>query len=151
MAQSKLTVGNGRLTDKKADIHNRTEEDLNHAAAKTMERVDEKEWVRCGHFWGITIEQTKSTDPISVPEYWGLDNMSHKGIYPYQLVEALQMYIRELSDDNGGLFCSIMGMGKTLSVMLVIVLDAAHREVWFDVQEANEKKDNSRHNVPGMP
>jgi hypothetical protein len=140
-----------RLVDKKTDKHNRTEEDLNNAAAKTMERVDETEWIRGGHFWGITIEQVKSTGQISLPEYWGLDDMHHEGIYPYQMVESYQLYFRGDGDDNGGLFCNMMGMGKTVSVQLLLVLDAAHRETWFDVREAIKNRDNFRHNVPGMP
>ena len=50
LAQSKLTVGNGRLTDKKANIYNRAEDDLNDVAAKTVEQVNETEWIRGGYF-----------------------------------------------------------------------------------------------------
>ncbi|KAF1354405.1 hypothetical protein EJ07DRAFT_158557 [Lizonia empirigonia] len=103
-------------------LQRRAADDVNSAARAVMEHCGLVEWKESLCFWGISIEAARSGQKVSVPEYWGLQHT----IFVYQLVEAYLLYKSQLSSNNGGIFANFMGMGKTVSMLLKILIGHVH-------------------------
>lgn len=103
---------------------------INDRAGEVIERCEEQEWRAAALFFGVPIERFKAGKAIELPKHWGLPDGAH--FFPYQLADAYQLYKQELSAVKGGILASMMGMGKTRSMVLLLVVGHVHFISWIN-------------------
>lgn len=116
--------GNDRSDLEKARLTAKMELDVvDRATARHMERVDRDDWLRACAFWGVDQTAFTQAKPIDLQyTFWGLP----KPAFPAQLHEAWSLYMQETTECNGGILANMMGMGKTRTMVLMLVVGHAH-------------------------
>jgi hypothetical protein len=56
-----------------------------------------------------------------------------------------------LLDKNGFLFCNTIGIGKTASMLLFILISYVYLLLFLEVQEDIKNRTSSRYNIPRHP
>jgi hypothetical protein len=126
-----------RLTEKmKLDV-------VDRATASHMERIDLDDWLRACAFWGVDQTAFTQAKPINLQHtFWDLPQPAS----PAQLHEAWAMYMQETTECNGGIFANMMGLGKTRTMVLMLVVGHAHLvnklAVWAEWQSSVGPKDH---------
>ena len=123
------------------DIPPRAQDVLKARAGLAMEHCKLNEWQETASFFGIEVENLQKGESLSLPRAWGLTIP----FTPYQLTEAYILYKKERSNDNGGIFANMMGMGKTRAMLLMLLIGHVHWLNWQDVTRARANGDRSRH------
>lgn len=113
---------------------------IDKVTTKHMERVREAEWLEACSFWGIDLHSFREAKSIPLQDtFWNL----HQPASPAQLHEAWDLYMQELSDRNGGIFANMMGMGKTRTMVLMMVIGHAHLVNKLAVEAAWRSRDKT--------
>ncbi|KAJ4368093.1 hypothetical protein N0V83_006448 [Neocucurbitaria cava] len=121
----------------------KTRDDVANIIGKNTERTKEIDWLGAACFWAVPVETFKAAKLLKLGKYFDLKCSFH----PYQLAEAYQLYVMELSDNNGGIFANMMGMGKTRTTLIMLFIGHMHLRNYLEVQAAREADDHKRHNI----
>jgi hypothetical protein len=134
------------LTAAEADLAAKLREEVvDRTTAKRMERIDAEDWLKASRFWGVSDSDFRAGNAISLDtSFWGLK----VHVTPAQLHEAYSLYLQELSDWNGGILANMMGMGKTRTMWLMIVLGHAHLVNFLDVADDRASGDGKSRHLP---
>jgi hypothetical protein len=90
--------------------------------SRLIEHCDQATWDAAELFYHLPVGTLKRGGKIKLPGQWDLDIDFRN----YQLVEAYVLYLMELSEKNGFVLGNMMGLGKTRSCILVILIGHLH-------------------------
>ncbi|KAF1948519.1 hypothetical protein CC80DRAFT_314514 [Byssothecium circinans] len=135
---------NEEADKRRAIMNSKANDELMNKVGRKIERCTLDDWSQAATFFGVSLDQMKNETYIELPRQWHLPNVQFT---PYQLTEAFHMYMMEISWRNGGVLGNMMGMGKTRTMLLMLVVGHVHLLLWLEWRRAKKLQDNSRHNI----
>lgn len=110
---------------------------VDKGTVKQMERIDESRWMQACNFFGVKEADFRAGLPISLKD--GYFDLSQP-FSPAQLHEAYELYNQELTSINGGILANMMGMGKTRTMVLLLVIGHIHLVNYLEVKDEQKTK-----------
>jgi hypothetical protein len=103
----------------------------------TIAYTSKRSYALAAKVWGVSLTSLAAEGLVILPTYWGLGKSRRykNGVYAYQVVDAVVLYMKMCSDCNGAIYGNVMGQGKTLIACLIMMLGVLHVQLCREIRE----------------